>query len=350
MYNKHNIIIRSLGTNYIDDSNFVNINTGNDEHDQLGQINNQSNAINIYIIQSFSDSNILGIATGIPSNSFIIKREYVYSGVTSHELGHCLGLYHTHETAFGKEAISGLNCSSTGDLICDTPADPGLNNNNVNLSCQYIGGGGYTPLTDNIMSYTNTLCMDSFTPYQGARMSYAINNEQLLQNIISNSCSSISDVVTICYNSTTDVNISNLNGATTSWLSSNNVNIISRTNSQVKIKAKSPNTQGVGWIRATLSNGIILEENFKIGTESPNSINVLVDPYIGRIIASVTPIENAKSYIWYLNGVQQVGNSSSIRMIIKRGDCSVRDFDIGVEVVTNCGTSNLKYGRYSNPC
>ncbi|MBK9047683.1 MAG: hypothetical protein IPL74_13565 [Bacteroidetes bacterium] len=77
----------------------------------------------------------------------------------AHELGHYLGLYHTHETSNGVEYVNGSNCGTAGDLLCDTPADPNLFSCS-NSSCQYTCptltdplGQFYSPLMDNIMSY-----------------------------------------------------------------------------------------------------------------------------------------------------------------------------------------------------
>lgn len=43
-----------------------------------------------------------------------------------HELGHTFGLYHTFHDEFGLELANGSNCATTGDLLCDTPADPNV--------------------------------------------------------------------------------------------------------------------------------------------------------------------------------------------------------------------------------
>jgi len=70
-----------------------------------------------------------------------------------HEVGHYFDLFHTHETAYGRECVDGSNCTTAGDRLCDTPADPGLGAHNVNDACQYIGheldpchGDPYSPI------------------------------------------------------------------------------------------------------------------------------------------------------------------------------------------------------------
>lgn len=83
---------------------------------------------------------------------------------TSHEVGHCMGLSHTFSIGFGLENINGDNCSTAGDRVCDTPADPwSFRDSNAcfsNVGCTYSGtcqdGNGsnlYNPPFTNIMSY-----------------------------------------------------------------------------------------------------------------------------------------------------------------------------------------------------
>lgn len=94
-----------------------------------------------------------------------------------HEIGHFFNLYHTHETTFGAECVDGSNCSDEGDLLCDTPADPGLSANNMNGSCTYTGsamdacnGDTYNPQTWNFMSYADPKsCRTAFTGGQHNR-------------------------------------------------------------------------------------------------------------------------------------------------------------------------------------
>lgn len=86
-------------------------------------------------------------------------------------MGHYLGLIHTHDNEYGAELVDRSNCSTTGDLLCDTEADPNLYDL-VNNDCSYSysttdsNGDFYTPPLFNHMSYSNSNCRKEFTPLQ----------------------------------------------------------------------------------------------------------------------------------------------------------------------------------------
>lgn len=90
-----------------------------------------------------------------------------------HEIGHYFDLLHTHETARGRECVDGSNCLTAGDLLCDTPADPGLGSHNVDAGCAYFGverdtcdDAPYTPDPRNLMSSAPVACRDRLSPGQ----------------------------------------------------------------------------------------------------------------------------------------------------------------------------------------
>ena len=100
-----------------------------------------------------------------------------------HEVGHALSLYHPFEdSGSDTDCPSNLNCTTTGDLVCDT--DPVTLNYNVgtglyNFSCRTGANGcaapnNYTINTEsNFMSYTN--CYKLFTNGQKARVQAAMS-------------------------------------------------------------------------------------------------------------------------------------------------------------------------------
>ena len=89
----------------------------------------------------------------------------------THELGHCLGLYHTF---LSYSATCGSDCDTTGDEVCDTP--PTLPSNGCTISNQcsndMMGPSPFTQdMTDqleNYMSYNS--CQNMFSKGQKNRM------------------------------------------------------------------------------------------------------------------------------------------------------------------------------------
>ena len=157
-----------------------------------------SSVIDIYILPE--DTFFRGTAYAIPNHFLTIYAGRFNTAHLSHEMGHCLGLYHTHETAFGEEWVNGINCGIAGDLLCDTPADPSLGGDNVDDDCDYIGtetdfwGDAYNPDVTNTMCYAPFACRGSFTSDQEDRMHsilsspWAILNNILVNDVALNVC------------------------------------------------------------------------------------------------------------------------------------------------------------------
>lgn len=185
------ICVAESGRSFIDNTTFHDSNPAV-TFSSIIATNRQYNAINLYLLPSTAPP--FGRAEDIPSNALVVSGSYVLTGVTTHELGHCLGLFHTHRGTYFEggggptqcpELVNGSNSAICGDYVTDTPADP-----NVWSGCTYIGtatdanGQPYSPLTDNIMSYVAPVCLQSFTPMQIARMHTAIDNSTLLQTVM----------------------------------------------------------------------------------------------------------------------------------------------------------------------
>jgi hypothetical protein len=160
--------------------------------------------INIFVHSALT-GDLAGTAYHIPNTYYSVDQSEVGSltnlSLLAHEMGHCLGLLHTFETAYGHEEVprSGpcKNCSTTGDLLCDTEADPHNDNYDTGLfidsTCVYSGDtinscGGtdylYNMDPTNIMAYGMRSCRNHFTAEQGIRMvATIINNTSLLDCI-----------------------------------------------------------------------------------------------------------------------------------------------------------------------
>lgn len=163
--------------NYIDDDSYFDLNTQDEQ--ALTSTNNETNIINIYFANSVSNGSLSYCGyTYFPGGQdvIIMNNSCATNGSTlSHEMGHFFGLAHTH--AGNNELVDGSNCSTAGDGMCDTPADPQLGNSVVNTDCNYIGtaidanGDTYNPNPQNLMSYSRKNCRDYFSPEQLATIS-----------------------------------------------------------------------------------------------------------------------------------------------------------------------------------
>jgi Metallo-peptidase family M12B Reprolysin-like len=204
-YVGHNICFQLVGIDFVNDSYLNNFNVeSNLETVYPNYIRNNNldvnGAMTIFIHFNFlNDTSSSGIAYGIPNNFLSIARWAVNSNsvhsIFGHEMGHCLGLYHTFEQYNGsQERVTRsifhicYNCSVEGDLCCDTPADYADSQDETSISnCVYYGDSTnscdelqYDPLTNNIMSYQPWECISftstALTTNQRTRIHATIND------------------------------------------------------------------------------------------------------------------------------------------------------------------------------
>lgn len=108
----------------------------------------------------------------------------------THEIGHCLNLYHTFQTNPG-ETPCGSSCNSTGDYVCDTPpvnfSTQTCNKNQNQCTNDTQGPSPYTmdvnDQIENYMSYND--CQNMFTYGQKYRMDDALDDYSFLTNLVS---------------------------------------------------------------------------------------------------------------------------------------------------------------------
>lgn len=182
----HAIRVDKLATLFHNDGAFATLST----REQLAALRDayaQSPSQNLNLFISAGTLPFDGVGTApwdslaLTSRGGIWLNRSIVDGVhhsASHELGHCLGLYHTFHGIDEVESCanvcyepaSGANADVSGDLCSDTPSTP------INFSCAAPGGSdcagtpwGATPL-HNIMGYGPALCVNEFTPQQERRM------------------------------------------------------------------------------------------------------------------------------------------------------------------------------------
>lgn len=135
--------------------------------------------INIFFLDyiegaSCGRSTFESILTELDANIFIERDcNESLSGQVAHHLGHTFGLRNTFDAAT-VELVDGSNCTTTGDRLCDTPADPfgqpltaeqellveagELQGAFINTACEFVyevrdpNGDWYQPDVGNIMS------------------------------------------------------------------------------------------------------------------------------------------------------------------------------------------------------
>lgn len=175
------------GIDFIDNNTFYSGIATQFQADQLRRLNVVPNTINVYFVEEFSvdGTGLCGQSTFTTSNpqGILMDNQCTASfgdnATFTHELGHYFDLYHTHETAFGDECPDGSNCATAGDLICDTPADPNIEN--LVFLCQYVGqatrcGQAFQPQVANYMSYAPDTCQSTFTARQRERAAATLVN------------------------------------------------------------------------------------------------------------------------------------------------------------------------------
>ncbi|HEY1038974.1 MAG TPA: M43 family zinc metalloprotease [Bacteroidia bacterium] len=171
------ITFMNCTTNYI--SNFNYNRWEQDPHEK--QIYNNyyvDSTINIYLVESIITPANAGGYAYMPGDSLdmiVVQKSFVTGIVPIHEMGHFFGLPHTFEGpsqgAPSIEFVDGSNCSTTGDLFCDTEADPHPAAEDDNRPCSFAygpadgNGDFYTPPVDNIMTYYKN-CRCRFTQQQ----------------------------------------------------------------------------------------------------------------------------------------------------------------------------------------
>jgi len=194
-----------VGNRYLDiiDNALYNKAADKAEQDNIYNKYNHSDALDVFVFSvgnnNLGNGILAGRAHDIPSTACFIFSSYYADETVAHEVGHCLGLFHTHHgTSLHErdantipELVNGSNSTYSGDYIADTPADPctwtkGLF---VDFGLRDSNGEIYRPDPYNIMSYSHITdylpVSQKFTLMQAERMHTFLNTSSTkLKNII----------------------------------------------------------------------------------------------------------------------------------------------------------------------
>ncbi|MDH5368180.1 MAG: zinc-dependent metalloprotease [Cyclobacteriaceae bacterium] len=324
-------------------------------------------------------------------------REFI-GGILAHELGHVLGLQHTHDAArlstsedngsiFNgcyQESVSRvkrnywyngcaatdnqLKCEINGDQLCDTPADPNMNKLNYDpeptspTGCTYTlpssgdyrtdnWGALWQPHARNIMAYNNQKCRNFFSPGQITIMHYTLDTDWsgvTPQLTVANS--------PVCYNQTTTVampqyygDYESIYGASYQWDNGSGLYVSSgQGTTTATVKGNSSTFSGYTDVHVHVTSptgDFCLTTPVWVGVPpKPTYITGFTSPCIGNLeYYDCSPSTTATSYQWSLDPLgsgwsiqSQIGTSASVR--IGESQSYIR-----VKASNSCGVSGLKY-------
>lgn len=347
-FNPHNLYFNSIGYEFIDNTQYVDIGWES-EAKHLASIKSKGNAINYYIVEnlwSTSDGIVTGTALNIPSNAIVIRRDRVLTTTSPHEIGHCLGLYHTFETYFCEERIDGSNCKDCGDKVCDTPADRGNGAEN-----------GYVPDETNLMSYY-IFTRNRFTLGQSDRMKMSIVNSPILQAVLGTGCKipSIDGNNVVCNNASESYSI---NGDVYNVIEiSSNLQEVNRNGKIITITPK-PNATGAAYIKAIIDGKEITKKIWigkpQVEYELTELNEYLISYKLVSKVRDASIEEQGITSIVCANPVFVGKGYISPDCVVGKANSSGRDWSVYRETIVSnaCGSVKEKIdyvSRAADPC
>jgi hypothetical protein len=122
----HNIQFEEYALAYIDNTEWLDELDVTEFEDAASQVIGSNSVLNIIFVNGSME--FAGIAY-LGGRVMAIVRDMIATSVATHEVGHMLGLKHTHpESSTDIERVrrsgQGVNCSVKADRFCDTPAEP----------------------------------------------------------------------------------------------------------------------------------------------------------------------------------------------------------------------------------
>ena len=167
----------------------------------------------------------------------------------------------------------------------------------------------------------------------------------------------------VCYNSSQTFTLQNVPYfiTATDWQTSPNLTIVSSNNNSVTVRAKSSNTTGNGWVKATLSNRVVLQEGFDVGIPDLNYRYNLQNTLLHN--SSTSLLENAWNQLrvacssgcgdlnggrWQYSATHSsIRNGSNNTLLIRSNSLRGSSFKIYYRSCNTCGCSNWQYSWFA---
>ncbi len=171
----------------INNSDYNTLDDSTEKSDLLNSTYASQTGINVYVVDYYSSPGIIGVSTfpGYEDQGIVMISSAVNASNTAftHELGHYFNLYHTHQGS-GAELVARTNCTTQGDFLCETEADPAPYWVNSDDGCNYdtstcqitscgkdADGTEYQPNIGDVMGYYPNECKDE---------SFAVEQQQMM--------------------------------------------------------------------------------------------------------------------------------------------------------------------------
>lgn len=173
-FNPMDISFAACGQTKFIDNTLLHANFDKDIHDSQLDKYDDKYVLNIYFFGNLDGLNGYAKFPEDQVDRIVVEAENALTTTTIHEIGHYFSLLHTYSTSRGIELVSGANCRVAGDLICDTPPDPG--DRDYYNNCVYVGnvrdpiGSLYSPDGFNYMGKGQNTCRNKFSPMQQERI------------------------------------------------------------------------------------------------------------------------------------------------------------------------------------
>lgn len=342
------------------------------------------------------------------------KRSPVDNAATlAHEIGHTLSLLHTHHpgrlpslifnetnatisNGCYQESVSRVKsnywyngclstdglakCGINGDFLCDTDADP--RQSGLISGCTFIPplsgdyrtdnwGDVWTPPTHNVMSYSNSACLNQFSRHQTAIMWRQMEHFRTFISYQVPVVSSASNTVCVGSNMAFTLSGTLPNDASVTWQvqPSNLVNVSSGTGLTANLSAASTSAIGsVNIVFTMIGSGNCyiarIQKTVWIGKGvadpliEQKTIVCPTGPYFYSILGRVTQAPDANStYRWYIGTANRTNfvlkATSTSNSATVQGDAVDNLYHtLRVDITNTCGTIStaLPEGRYKANC